>query len=368
MTVICSLFFPISVAFLVIILGYFLGRIKLFNISLDLSGVLILAVFTGWIFVAIPTCKSFIDIEEYKSYMKFFSTFGTALFVSAIGISTGNILDFRKWQDIKAMLIGSLMVSSAFATIKLIPLFDKSISISKLLGTLCGALTTTPGLSAVCELKNIISEEATLGYGCTYIFGVVATVLFAQISARKLNSFGLNKESKQGICKKEVALNGLIQIGCTVILGGIIGNIEILKFSLGNTGGILCSGIVIGLFVKKHFPNKSLLSKELTPFRSLGLCLFFVGNGIMSGMQVYGKFDIKIILYGILMSIIPIVIGTIFYKIFFNDRSVATIIAGGMTSTPAIGILTETHNNISLSRYTLSYFGALITVVILIRI
>jgi hypothetical protein len=38
-----------------------------------------------------------------------------------------------------------------------------------------------------------------------------------------------------------------------------------------------------------------------------------------------------------------------------------------MTSTPAIGVLTEKHRNISLSEYALAYFGALVTIVILIR-
>ena len=68
------------------------------------------------------------------------------------------------------------------------------------------------------------------------------------------------------------------------------------------------------------------------------------------------------------MTIVPIISGMFFYKLFFKDRLPATTIAGGMTSTPAIGILAEKHNNISLSKYALAYFGALITIVILIRI
>ena len=68
------------------------------------------------------------------------------------------------------------------------------------------------------------------------------------------------------------------------------------------------------------------------------------------------------------MTIIPIISGTFLYKLFFKDRLPATTIAGGMTSTPAIGVLTEKHNDISLSKYALAYFGALITNIVLIRI
>ncbi len=367
MTVLSNLLSPISIAFIVIIVGYIIGRIKFAKISLDLSGVLIVAVFVGWMLSLTASPWTIVDVAEYEANMKFFSTFGTALFVSSIGLSTGGILDVRKWKDAKATLVGSLMVVSAFATMRVISLVDMNITISKLLGSLCGALTTTPGLSAACELKNVISEEITLGYGCTYLFGVVSTVLFVQITTRKLNTIRDDDKREADGCDNKAGLSGLIQIGCTVILGRLIGSIKILSFSLGNSGGMLCAGIVIGLIIKKYFTEKLVTTKELTPFRSTGLVLFFVGNGIPAGMQIYGGFDVKMVLYGALMTIIPIVFGVILHKLFFNESLAATTIAGGMTSTPAIGALAEKHSNISLSRYALAYFGALITIVILIR-
>lgn len=367
MTFLSSLLAPISITFIVIIVGYYLGRIKFANISLDLAGVLIVAVFAGMFLAIITPCKVAFDINEYQSYMKFFSAFGTALFVSSIGIATGSILDFRKRKEIKAILVGSLMVASAFATMRIIFLADKNIAISKLLGSLCGALTTTPGLSAACELKNVIPEEVILGYGCTYLFGVVATVLFAQITTRKSNFICKNDYSKTYGCENKPALNGLIQIGFAVIFGRVIGSIEIFGFSLGDSGGMLCSGIVIGLLVKKALPNKLLTNKKLTIFRSMGLSLFFVGNGIPAGVQIYSGFDIKVVLYGAIMTLIPIFFGLFLHKLFLNETPPAITIAGGMTSTPAIGVLTEKHRNISLSEYALAYFGALVTIVILIR-
>lgn len=113
---------------------------------------------------------------------------------------------------------------------------------------------------------------------------------------------------------------------------------------------------------------KSLTAKMLTPFRNTGLVLFFVGNGIPAGIQLSGGVSLKMIFYSVLLTIIPITVGVFIYRLFFKNKFAATAIAGGMTSTPAIGVLAEKHNNISLNKYALAYFGALITIVILIRI
>ncbi len=358
---------PIPLAFIVIIVGYYIGQIKLFKISLSLSGILIVAIFVGWILTAVAPQLTEINIVDLENNMKLFSTLGTALFVSSIGISTGSMLDYGDRKDAKAIIVGALMVSTAFVTMKIISWFDGSITISELLGSLCGALTTTPGLSAACELENIVSEDVVLSYGCTYPLGVVGTVLYAQVATRKTDVFYENIKNKATSYKNKAALNGLIQIAMVIILGRIIGSVKILSFSLGNLGGILCSGIVISLLVKKISPEKSLTSEMLTPFRNIGLVLFFVGNGIPAGMRISDGVNIKIIVYGMLMAIIPIVIGTIFNRLFFKKGIEVTVIAGGMTSTPAIGVITEKYKDISLSRYVFAYFGALITTIIMIR-
>ena len=368
MAVLSNLLSPLSIAFVVIILGYLIGKIKFAKISLDLSGVLIVAVLTGWMLSVVASRSSVIDVIEYETNMKFFSSFGTALFVSSIGLSTGGILDFRSKKDIKAIAIGSLMVCSAFVAMKIISLVDTNASESKLLGVLCGALTTTPGLSAACELENVVTNDIVLGYGCAYLFGVIATVLFVQVISNKAMDSSNMGSKVDKLYENKAASYGLLQIGCVVVVGRIIGNIEIANFSLGNSGGMLCVGIVVGIIVKKMNSIKSLTTKILAPFRNMGLVLFFVGNGIPAGMQLTNGVEIKVIFYGVSLTIIPITVGVLLYKMFFSDRLSATTIAGGMTSTPAIGVLAEKYNNIPLSKYALAYFGALITIVILIRL
>ncbi len=368
MAVLSNLLSPLSVTFIVIILGYLIGKIKFAKISLDLSGVLIVAVLTGWVLSAIALHSSVVNVIEYETNMKFFSSFGTALFVSSIGLSTGGILDFRNKKDMKAIAIGSLMVCSAFVAMKIISVVDKNVSKSKLLGALCGALTTTPGLSATCELENVVTNDIVLGYGCAYLFGVIATVLFVQVISNKAMDSSNMGSKVDELYENKAALYGLLQIGCVVVVGRIIGNIEIANFSLGNSGGMLCVGIAIGIIIKKVKTFNSLTTKALAPFRNMGLVLFFVGNGIPAGMQLTNGVELKVIFYGVLMTMVPIISGTFLYKFFFKDRLPSTTIAGGMTSTPALGVIAEKYNNLSLSKYALAYFGALITIVILIRV
>lgn len=368
MSIFNSLLSPISVAFLVMIAGYYIGKINIYGISLNLSGVLVFAVFIGWLLINVKSIQSHIDIEEYQGNMKFFSMVGTALFIPSIGISTGNTLTFQSRKDLKATLIGSLMVFSAFLMMKIIPIFDSNTSLSKLLGSLCGALTTTPGLSTACELENVVPQEATLGYGCTYVFGVVATVLFVQITTRKAEPGCEEKKKLDSVSENKVALSGLIYIGISVFTGRFIGTINILGFSLGNSGGMLCASIIVGITLKILFPNRTVAIKSLEHYRNLGLVMFFVGNGIPAGIQLGIGFDIILVFYGIIMTTIPIFVGMLLYKLFFREALSATVVAGGMTSTPAIGVLIEKNSNIVLSRYSLAYVGALVSIVLLIRL
>ena len=73
MNVMNSILSPIVIVFAVIIIGYSLGKIKVWNISLDLSGVLIVAVFAGLILAKTETL-GIINAETYQANYKLFST------------------------------------------------------------------------------------------------------------------------------------------------------------------------------------------------------------------------------------------------------------------------------------------------------
>lgn len=360
-----NLISPLSLVFIVLILGYYLGNIKCWGISLDLSGVLIVAVLFGCVVISNDTINEVIDIRTLKNNMQIYSSLGTALFVSVIGITAGYSFNLRTLKNARAILIGFLMVLSSFMLMKLISVLDKGISYSKLLGALCGALTTTPGLSAITELDAVISGEAMLAYGGTYLLGVIATMLCVQLFAKKSNMVVEIEEKISD--ENHSAIGGLLQIGITIILGQVIGTIRLGAFTIGQSGGVLCVGIVLGMIVKKCFSHKIASAKAMGLYRNFGLVLFFVGNGIPAGMSLSSGFDVKLFFYGTLMSIVPICSGVIFSKLFSRDNSVSSIVAGGMTSTPAVGVLLRKQCQVSLESYSMAYVGALLTIILLVR-
>ncbi len=362
---------PITLTFLIVTIGIFLGRIKMFNVSLGLSSTLIVAVICGYLLDKYDLISDLEIQTQFISNMKFFTSLGTSIFVSVIGLSAGYMLDFKNKNILIAFTIGSVMIILAFATVKVISLFDTDITISTLFGILCGSLTTTPGLSAVCELENINADEAVLGYAGAYIFGTVLTVLSVQFITRKIQKEQIIKPKLTTSDSYKRTFEDLIQIAIVIVLGRILGDVEIpiVNFSFGTSGGILCCGILIGTFIKKNFADDC-LSKEIQGvLRELGLVLFFVGNGITAGLQISSGFTIKSFIYGIVFSVIPITVGFLLSKAVFknNKIDIATIISGGMTSTPAIGVLSK-NQAISLDKYSSAYVGALITIVIAINV
>lgn len=366
-----NLLSTVPLAFSVIAIGYCIGQIKIFHISLDLAGVLIAAVAAGYI---INTHKFIPDAETVSALqtdMKLISSLGTALFVSVVGITTGYSLDGKDRKALLSVLVGAFMVSVSFAVMLMISHFDPGMSFSNLIGALCGALTTTPGLSAVCELDCIITEEAVLSYGCTYLFGVICTVLFVQISSRKGVDMSHSTKKTENTGANYSSFDGVLQISLAIILGFIVGSLRIpgLQISLGNAGGILCAGIGIGFIIKKFFPEKCAAKSALRLIRSWGLILFFAGNGIPAGILLSSGFTAKTMLYGILMTILPILFGWLLCDRILakNATETAALIAGGMTSTPAIGVLAQKGSSTPLASYSMAYVGALLTIVLLIR-
>lgn len=362
-----SLISPMPITFFVIIVGYFVGKIRIKGLSLNLAGILIVAIVTGYVSQIID-----INISEMQTQFKTLSSFGTALFVSVIGVSTGYVINTENIKDLKALLIGSTMVLSSFAILKLLLWTDKTIDESELIGAFCGALTTTPGLSTACESYVFDSSKVVVAYGCTYIFGVVLTVLGVQ-AVKNFKHIKMPIRGKTGkLVPDRNNFYGVLQIGISVLLGYLMGNINIpiLKFSLGSSGGMLCAGIVVGFCVKKWIDSKMSSDNSLILLRNLGLAMFFVGTGVPAGIQVVGSLNLRIILYGIIMTIIPIIIGYLMDKLLFEKNSLitASVIAGGMTSTPAVGVLIKDHQELPLCRYSITYVSALITIIILLRI
>ena len=353
---------PTLIFFSVVIIGLFLGHIKIRSISLDVSAVLIAAIAAGFLLSHyLPTVFD----AEFKVAMSQYSKLGTALFVSVIGVSAGATVE--KGNIKKALIClaaGASTVFVGFVTAVVIRIIDRSADISLLLGILCGALTSTPGLACVCDMRNIDPSVASAGYGVAYLFGVIGVVLFVQVFLRKTEKPQSEKVASGD--PKNCRTDGLAIIAATAVIGTALGSLKIpiLKNSVGTAGGILIAGIIFGILADKFLNMKKCIN-GLAIYRNFGLMLFFVGNGISAGENLNMLSDVKWFAYGALITVSCILVGNILGCFIFKNNTVArlSVIAGGMTSTPAYGVILRKTENIDITVYSFTYLGALCGVV-----
>lgn len=354
---------PLNLLLFIIVVGLAIGRIRIKGISVGIAGILFVAIFAGFLMSKLIPDGSSEIIVNAQSTLKAFSKFGTSLFVSVIGLQTGFSIKKHSKKSVPAFLIGALMSLSGIATMLLISLLDKSISYASLLGILCGALTSTPGLSGVCEMIGSDSESAVLGYGCSYLFGVILVVFFVQLFAEKHTNNKVQSSPQQDI--KSKITPELILICLTALCGNILGNIKIASLTFGTTTYTLMGGLLVGYIYCKTSKSNLISSQCFNAFRNLGLVLFFAGTGFSTGSQNIA-FDIRAILYGILITLTSIICGWALCKPLRRKYPLhkGFIIAGGMTSSPAYASLANSPTDSSVNCFSFSYFGALITLII----
>ena len=156
----------------------------------------------------------------------------------------------------------------------------------------------------------------------------------------------------------------LILICLTALCGNILGNIKIASLTFGTTTGTLITGLLVGYIYCKTSKSNQISAQCLNTFRNLGLALFFAGTGFSTGSQNI-SFDVRSILYGILITLTAIVCGWTLCKLLKKKHPLHQefIIAGGMTSSPAYGAISSISDNSTVNLFSFSYFGALLTLI-----
>ena len=151
-------------------------------------------------------------------------------------------------------------------------------------------------------------------------------------------------------------------------LGLALGNITIpgVDFSLGASGGTLVAGIVIGHF--RHIGPLDMRAPKasLDFFRELGLVLFLVGAGLPGGISFARHVQPVYFLYGAVMSLLPMFLGYFAARHLLRMDMLQALgsIAGGCTSTPALGALISSCGTDSVvSAYAAAYPVALVCMV-----
>lgn len=385
--------FLVFCVFLIAALGYLLGRITIKGVSLGTAGVFIVALLFGAFFYNPLVEQLKVGGTTYATNaLKIVENLGLILFVTAVGFIAGpNFFGDFKRNFKSYIVIGLLIIIVGGLSCAACIIFDNKVygrpmeEVSAMLvGLLSGSLTSTPAFSAAKATVTSDALEAivAVGHGIAYLYGVVGVVLFVQLVPKfckanmdeeraKLSE--ANPEMPSKLTGKELELDpfGFCAFSIAAILGVMIGSFKFGNFSLTTTGGCLLLSLILGHFAK--IGNVSITPTEgtLKVFRELGLMLFLIGAGIAGGAEFVKYFEWVYFIYGIIMTMVPMIVGYIFAKYVLKINLLNNLgsICGGMTSTPALGTLISTAGTEKVAgAYASTYPIALIAVVIVSQV
>lgn len=217
--------------FLIVALGFILGRIKIFGLSLDVSAVIFVALVFGHFGVVIP--------EDFQ-YL------GLVLFIFTIGIQAGPgfFESFKKEGRQLASFATLLILVAAAITVAVVYFFkiDKNIAV----GLFTGALTSTPGLAAAIDHTG--SPLASIGYGVGYPFGVIGVILFIRFLPKILGvSLKKAEEDYQSKIKEEFPeiLRRNFLVENENVVGKSIGELRIRYMTKAVVSRVMHNGLAI---------------------------------------------------------------------------------------------------------------------------
>jgi len=407
--------FLLLCVFGILFAGYALGRITVKGVSLGDAGVFIIALLFGAIFCV--SSGGQIDIRVGETVLGSYSTnlikivesLGLILFVTSVGFIAGPKFFGNLKKNFKSyVLLGLVIILAGGAAAAGCIFFGQAFGfgsgaenldefVAMIVGLLSGSLTSTPafgaakttviGTAATPEIAEKLEELVTVGHGISYIFGVVGVVLFVQLIP-KLSKADMDAEraklSASGDAPVKQLPAGLLQLdshgfapfALAAVLGTIVGQIKIplssaglggTCFSLTTTGGCLLVSLVLGHFARIGKLSITPDKHTLQLLRELGLVLFLVGAGIPGGAGFVAAFDPMYFVYGIIMTIVPMIVGFIFAKYVLKLPLLNNLgsLTGGMTSTPALGTLIGVAKTEDVAAaYAATYPIALIAVVL----
>ncbi len=155
---------------LVISLGLILGKLKVRNVSLGLTWILLIGVVFGYF-----------SMNLNEPLLHFLREFGLVLFVYSIGLSVGPgfFSSFKKGGLALNMLTLITIITSI--VVAMVISCTTHTPITAIAGLLSGAVTNTPGLGAAQQtyfsMTGVDAPDIAMGYAVAYPMGVVGVIL-----------------------------------------------------------------------------------------------------------------------------------------------------------------------------------------------
>ncbi len=157
----------------VIAAGIYIGKVKIFGISLGVTFVLFVGILMGHLGYIVDA-----------NILKFVREFGLILFIFSIGLQVGpSFFSSFKKGGMRLNFLAVLAIVLNVSIVLGIYFFGNIHDISALVGVMSGAVTNTPGLAAAQQTISQMTqsaEQANLmasGYAAAYPLGVVGIIL-----------------------------------------------------------------------------------------------------------------------------------------------------------------------------------------------
>lgn len=171
---------PLILLFVVAAIGYPLGRVKIYGVSLGVAAVL----FAG---LAVGALNPNLKVPEI------IYTLGLVLFVYTVGLSSGPgfFTSLRRKGLRDNLLVLGMIIFAAALTFTAAVVLQVQPAVAA--GMYAGSLTNTPALAAVVDfvrgnvpeaLREQMLAEPVVGYSITYPMGVVAVILAIALAQR----------------------------------------------------------------------------------------------------------------------------------------------------------------------------------------
>lgn len=364
--------------FLAIAIGLLIGKIKIGNFSLGVSGGIFSGIVIGYFAEAwakgvqegAAGYASAASVLKTGVVSNLFFTFFLMLFLVSIGMKVGGSIGaiFKRY-GVKFVVIGmmipviSMIVS--VAAYHLVLKGNPSVTEFETIGMFAGAMTSTPAYGTALDAAGgVVSGDAleaassaiSLGYTVAFPIGVLVIVLMISllpklfgidVAAEKL---AYEKELKESAGAEKKLKDGPLDfmiIALVAVIGILIGNIKIPlgsfgSFSLGAAGGILVSALVFSYIGQIGPVNFRMDQKGLGILYQTGLTFFMAVVGLRYGYDVINSLmgsGLQLAITAIFVEGIAVLVAFIVgHKIFkINWIILSGAIAGGCTSAPGLG-------------------------------
>lgn len=364
--------------FLAIATGLLIGKIKIGNFSLGVSGGIFSGIVIGYFAEAWAKSvqegalgyASAAGVLKTGVVSNLFFTFFLMLFLVSIGMKVGGSIGaiFKKYGA-KFVVIG-VMIPAISMIVSLVAYHfvlkgTPSVTEFETIGMFAGAMTSTPAYGTALDAAgSVVSGDAleaassaiSLGYTVAFPIGVLVIVLMISLLPKL---FGIDVAAEKLAYEKELSESAgaekklkdgpldFMVIALVAVIGILIGNIKIPlgsfgTFSLGAAGGILVSALVFSYIGKIGPVNFRMDQKALGVLYQTGLTFFMAVVGLRYGYDVVNSLmgsGLQLAITAIFVEGISVLIAfMVGHKVFkINWIILSGAIAGGCTSAPGLG-------------------------------